>query len=93
MRKLALAGIAGMLIGGAAVAAAASSPVRAVGVSVARDRLSAGSPTTQGVKLTTALSWEGLKPGNAPTINRIDLGFRRVPATTARATRPAPTRA
>ena len=76
MRKLALAGIAGMLIGGAAVAAAASSAVHAVGVSVARDRLSAGSPShPQGVKLTTALSWEGLKPGNAPTINRIDLWF------------------
>lgn len=65
MRKLALAGIAGMLIGGAAVAAAASSAVNAVSVSVARDRLSAGSPShPQGVKLTTALSWEGLKPGN-----------------------------
>ena len=76
MRKLALAGIAGMLIGGAAVAAAASSAVHAVGVSVARDRLSAGSPShPQGVKLTTALSWEGLKPGNAPTINKIELWF------------------
>ena len=76
MRKLALAGIAGMLIGGAAVAAAASSAVHAVGVSVSRDRLSAGSPShPQGVKLTTALSWEGLKPGNAPTINKIDLWF------------------
>lgn len=76
MRKLALAGIAGMLIGGAAVAAAASSAVHAVGVSVARDRLSAGSPShPQGVKLTTALSWEGLKPGSAPTINKIDLWF------------------
>src|ERR1700742_3498452 len=65
-----------MLIGGAAVAAAASSAVRAVGVSVARDRLSAGSPShPQGVKLTTALSWDGLKPGTAPTINRIDLWF------------------
>jgi hypothetical protein len=76
VRKLALAGIAGMLIGGAAVAAVASSPVRTVGVSVARDRLSAGSPShPQGVKLTTALSWEGLTPGNAPTITRIDLWF------------------
>src|ERR1700748_2777232 len=65
-----------MLIGGAAVAAAATSAVRPVDVSVARDRLSAGSPShPQGVKLTTALSWEGLTPGTAPTINRIDLWF------------------
>ena len=76
MRKFALAGIAGMLIGGAAVAAAASSAVHAVGVSVARDRLSAGSPShPQGVKLAAALSWEGLTPGTAPTINKIDLWF------------------
>ncbi|MGZ4304706.1 MAG: hypothetical protein ACXVSL_07540 [Solirubrobacteraceae bacterium] len=73
MRKLALAGIAGMLIGGAAVAAVASSPAR---VSAVPARLDAGSPShPQGVKLTTALSWDGLKPGNAPTINKIDLWF------------------
>jgi hypothetical protein len=73
VRKLALAGIAGMIIGGAAVAAVASS---AVSVSAAPARLSAGSPShPQGVKLTTALSWEGLKPGTAPTITKIDLWF------------------
>ncbi|MGZ4184702.1 MAG: hypothetical protein ACXVUE_02315 [Solirubrobacteraceae bacterium] len=73
MRKLALAGIAGMLIGGAAVAAVASSPAH---VSAVPARLDAGSPShPQGVKLTTALSWDGLKPGNAPTINKIDLWF------------------
>ncbi|MGZ4231464.1 MAG: hypothetical protein ACXVVQ_08580 [Solirubrobacteraceae bacterium] len=73
MRKLALAGIAGMLIGGAAVAAVASSPAP---VSAVPARLDAGSPShPQGVKLTTALSWDGLKPGNAPTINKIDLWF------------------
>lgn len=73
MRKLALAGIAGMLIGGAAVAAVASSAAR---VSAVPARLDAGSPShPQGVKLTTALSWEGLKPSNAPTINKIELWF------------------
>jgi hypothetical protein len=73
VRKLALAGIAGMLIGGAAVAAVASS---ALTVSAVPARLSVGSPShPQGVKLTTTLSWQGLKPGNAPTINKIDLWF------------------
>jgi hypothetical protein len=73
VRKLALAGIAGMLIGGAAVAAVASSAAR---VFAAPARLDAGSPShPQGVKLTTALSWDGLKPGNAPTINKLDLWF------------------
>jgi hypothetical protein len=73
VRKLALAGIAGMLIGGAAVAAVASSSAQVTTVPV---RLDAGSPThPQGVKLTTALSWDKLKPGSAPTINKIDLWF------------------
>jgi hypothetical protein len=73
VRKPALAGIAGMLIGGAVVAAVASS---AATVSAVPARLTLGSPThPQGVKLTTALSWEGLAPGNAPTINKIDLWF------------------
>jgi hypothetical protein len=73
VRKPALAGIAGMLIGGAVVAAVASS---AATVSAVPARLTLGSPThPQGVKLTTALSWEGLTPGNAPTINKIDLWF------------------
>jgi hypothetical protein len=73
VRKLALAGIAGMLIGGAIVAAVASS---AATVSVVPARLAVGSPShPQGVKLTTALSWQGLKPGNAPTITKIDLWF------------------
>jgi hypothetical protein len=73
VRKLALAGIAGMLIGGAAVAAVASSSAQVTAVPA---RLDAGSPThPQGVKLTTALSWDGLKPGSAPTINKIDLWF------------------
>jgi hypothetical protein len=73
VRKLVLAGIAGMLIGGAAVAAVGSSAAR---VSVVPARLHAGSPShPQGVKLTTALSWDGLKPANAPTINKIDLWF------------------
>jgi hypothetical protein len=73
VRKLALAGIAGMLIGGAVVAAVASS---AATVSAVPARLTLGSPThPQGVKLTTALSWERLTPGNAPTINKIDLWF------------------
>jgi len=73
VRKLALAGIAGMLIGGAVVAAVASS---AATVSAVPARLTLGSPAhPQGVKLTTALSWQGLKPSNAPTINKIDLWF------------------
>jgi hypothetical protein len=73
VRKLVLAGIAGMLIGGAAVAAVAAS---AVSVSVVPARLSVGSPShPQGVKLSAALSWEGLKPGNAPTITKLDLWF------------------
>ena len=73
MRKLALASIAGMLIGGAVVAAVASS---AASVTVVPARLNAGSPRhPQGVKLTTALSWQGLKPSTAPTINKVDLWF------------------
>jgi hypothetical protein len=73
VRKLALAGIAGMLIGGAAVTAVVSS---AASVSAVPARLEVGSPShPHGVKLTTALSWQGLKPGNAPTITRIDLWF------------------
>jgi hypothetical protein len=73
VRKLALAGIAGMLTGAAIVAAVASS---AATVSAVPARLAVGSPShPQGVKLTTILSWEGLTPGNAPTINKIDLWF------------------
>ena len=73
MRKLALASIAGMLIGGAVVAAVASS---AASVTAVPARLNAGSPGhPQGVKLTTALSWQGLKPSTAPTITKIDLWF------------------
>jgi hypothetical protein len=71
--KLALAGIAGMLIGGAVVAAVASS---AATVSAVPARLTVGSPShPQGVKLTTVLSWQGLTPAKAPTINKIDLWF------------------
>jgi hypothetical protein len=73
VRKLALASIAGMLIGGAVVAAVASS---AASVTAVPARLNAGSPShPQGVKLTAALSWQGLRPSNAPTINKIDLWF------------------
>jgi hypothetical protein len=73
VRKLALAGIAGMLMGGAAGAAMASSAARVTAVPA---RLNAGSPSRpQGVKLTTALSWDGLKPATAPTINKVDLWF------------------
>jgi hypothetical protein len=76
VRKPALAAIAGMLIGAAAVAAVASSAVRTVRVTPARDPLSAGSPKhPQGVKLTTALSWTGLHPATALGVTKVELWF------------------
>jgi hypothetical protein len=76
VRKLAFATIAGMLIGAAAVAVVASSAVRTVRVTQARDQLSAGSPKhPQGVKLTTALSWTGLNPATAVGVTKVELWF------------------
>jgi hypothetical protein len=76
VRKLAFAAIAGMLIGAAAVAVVASSAVRTVRVTQARDQLSAGSPKhPQGVKLTTALSWTGLNPATAVGVTKVELWF------------------
>jgi hypothetical protein len=76
VRKLALAAIAGMLVGAVAVAAVASSAVRTVRVTSARDQLSAGSPKhPQGVKLTTALSWTGLNPATAVGVTKVELWF------------------
>jgi hypothetical protein len=76
VRKLAFAAIAGMLVGAAAVAVVASSAVRTVRVTQARDQLSAGSPEhPQGVKLTTALSWTGLNPATAVGVTKVELWF------------------
>jgi hypothetical protein len=76
VRKLALAAIAGMLIGAAAVAAVASSAVRVVRATPARDQLSPGSlKHPQGVKLTAGLSWTGLSPATAPAVTRVELWF------------------
>jgi hypothetical protein len=76
VRKLALAAIAGMPVGAAAVAVVAPSTVRTVRVTQARDQLSAGSPKhPQGVKLTTALSWTGLNPATAVGVTKVELWF------------------
>jgi hypothetical protein len=77
MRKLALAGIAGVLLGAGAVVALASS--RRPTVTLARPAgFSSGSPAhPQGVKLAMRLGWTGYGPANQPMVTRIDVWFPR----------------
>jgi hypothetical protein len=73
MRKLALAGVAGMLVGGVVVVAVASS---APTVKIAPARFTTGSPKSpQGVKLTVSLAWQGLSPADQPMVTKIDAWF------------------
>jgi hypothetical protein len=65
MRKIALAGIAGIVIGAMVSEAAAGT-------------LTAGSPAhPQGVRLTTSFGWQGYSPADRPMVTRIDLWFPR----------------
>jgi hypothetical protein len=74
MRKLALAGVAGMLVGGAVVVAVASSADPAVRIAPAR--FTAGSPKSpQGVKLMMSLDWQGLSPADQPQVTKLDIWF------------------
>lgn len=75
MRKLALAGIAGVVLGAGGVVASASSLTPKV--EVARTAaFSAGSPAhPQGVKLAVSLGWQGLSPADQPMVTKIDIWF------------------
>jgi hypothetical protein len=78
MRKIAFAGIAGVLLGIAAAAALASPAAPRTTVRATLASLRAGSPAhPQGIRLTTNFGWQGYSPGNRPTITRIDLWFPR----------------
>ncbi len=73
MRKLALAAVAGMLMGAAAVAVAASSnpnlTVREAALTTPRP----GHPT--GVRLSAVFGWHGLSEADQPTLTHIDVWF------------------
>ena len=78
MRKLALAGIAGMLLGAGAAAALASPASPRIAVARAAAALSAGSPQhPQGVRLSVTFGWGGLTPATQPTVTNLDVWFPR----------------
>jgi hypothetical protein len=75
MRKFALAGVAGVVLGAGVVAALASPAPPKVTVAQAAG-FSAGSPAhPQGVKLTISLGWQGLSPADQPMVTKIDVWF------------------
>lgn len=75
MRKLALAGIAGVVLGVGGVVA--SAPSLTPKIEFARTvGFSAGSRAhPQGVKLAVSLGWQGVSPANQPTVTKIDVWF------------------
>jgi hypothetical protein len=78
MRKLALAGIVGMLVGAGGAVALASSISSTVAVEPAAAYLSAGSPEhPQGVRLAMGFGWQGLSPASQPQVTKLDLWFPR----------------
>ncbi len=78
MRKLALTGMAGLLLGAGAAAALASSGRPQIVVARAAAALSAGSPRhPQGVRLAVTFGWGGLTPATQPTVTNLDLWFPR----------------
>jgi hypothetical protein len=78
VRKLAAAGIAGVLAGVGGSAALASLPTPKVPVAHAVRALTAGSPRhPQGVRLTTTFGWHGLSPDAQPMVTNLDLWFPR----------------
>jgi hypothetical protein len=79
MSKIALAAIAGVLVGVAgAVATASSASPRIGGPEAAVASLNSGSQAhPRGVRLTTSFGWQGYSPADRPTVKRIDLWFPR----------------
>ena len=79
MRRIAIVGFAGALLGLAGAAALASPATPTVIVrEAAAGSLRAGSPShPQGIRLTTSFGWQGFSPADRPTITRIDLWFPR----------------
>jgi hypothetical protein len=78
MRKLALAGVVGMLVGAGGAVALASSGSSPVAMTPAGAYLSAGSPEhPQGVRLAMSFGWQGLSPANQPQVTKLDLWFPR----------------
>jgi hypothetical protein len=78
MRKLALAGIVGMLVGAGGAVALASSISSTVAVKPTAAYLSAGSPEhPQGVRLAMSFGWQGLSPASQPQVTKLDLWFPR----------------
>jgi hypothetical protein len=77
-RNLALALVAGAVVGAVATIAIASSKTATVTVRNAAAPLSPGSPRhPQGVRLTMALGWHQASTANQPTITKIDVWFPR----------------
>ncbi len=74
MRRLAVALLAGTLVGSGAVAALASS--RAPSVTVRQARLTEGTPKhPQGVKLSASLGWQANSAASQPTVTKLDVWF------------------
>jgi hypothetical protein len=74
MRKLAIGVLAGALIGVGGAAALASGVARRVKVTNAA--LTVGTPGhPAGVRLSAALSWQGVQQSTMPSITKIDLWF------------------
>jgi hypothetical protein len=78
MRKLALAGIAGALVGAGGAVALASSVTPRFMATPAAAALSGGSPQhPQGVRLAVSLGWQGLSAATQPILTKLDLWFPR----------------
>jgi hypothetical protein len=73
MRKLVLAAVAGMLMGAAAVALAASSTPKLTVREAALTTPRPGHP--QGVRLSAVFGWHGLSEADQPTLTHIDVWF------------------